>query len=519
MPGQSSDRIVAVTTTSRPDNDALAETIAAYRDGMGAAIIRVLSTAHGDDVAQAVAAALDTNRRASFLLRVRLGVAVEDAIALADYASIVEHHWDLFASRFAGDRDVLRRLRLIEDSSYDVRARMTDIAGLLEQVGASGPASEVRARRSAVVEASFESQQRATRAQLDEIRADQAALRQQLGLPEATEATTRERLEASIAELDQTQRDTEARLEERTQATAGRLTALEEAGASSAEPRRTPLDRVDSMNPYDAPWLRSYTVLVVAIVVALYVGFCSLGDTRAIVSSSVLGEAPTPVEETSSSVAWRVSGRGDRVASATLDDGRYLVTTRVEGNRRTHGSTNFVVVIAAEGGTELVVSTIASSWEGTSLVSVGGPWSDNPTSRPVAVEVVAAGEWTVEFSPAPQTAPAAEAHALSGRGQDVRFVTLRDGSYTVTAQVVHNGSPRDPEPFRIDISGARGNARIASDWAAVWGGSSLITVGDSISDDLASGIAAVEVRAAGEWRVEFSPVPPGDRPAQPARGR
>ncbi|MXW31470.1 MAG: accessory factor UbiK family protein [Chloroflexi bacterium] len=483
-----------MTAAGRLADDTLTAAITAYRGGMVAAIVRILSAAHGDDVAQAVATGLGTSRQAAFLLRVRLGAPVEDAVTPHDCASIVDHHWSLFAPHFAGDRDVLRRMRLIAEASAnevtatsaddlaaaDVAARLTDMADLLDQVGASAAASGVRDRSRALVQAS---------------------------------------VEASITELQQMQRCMQARAEEQVQATEARLSALEGSRASAVRPRRTPRGRVDPKGLFDSvPLLTSLAFLVTFAVAAAAIWWTIPGGlwvlSPAVDESSgplaalpAVDESSGPLAVTPSSVAWRVSGRGDAVQSATLGDGLYAVTVSVEDNRRSRRSANFIVVIAVEGGREWLANEIASSWEGTSLVMVGDPASDTPTSGAAMVEVQAAGEWTVEFSPAPGTAPAAEAHALSGHGQGVRFVTLGEGSYVVTAHVSGNGTPRDPERFTIRLSGTRGNEPMASGQAAVWGGSSLVTVGGSASDDLAPGIAAVEVRAAGEWTIEFSPAP------------
>ena len=241
-----------MTTADQPNRDALTAALDAYGDAMREFIARVLSAEHGEDplerfleprthLADVVAAALSDSDRDAFLERIQSGAAVEDAIEVADYPSIVESQWGLFRQHLSDDRGVITRMRrvaevhaAVEDpltgdlAEPDVAATMTEIADLLELIGEHDQANEIRAQLRALAprEAAGSEQddangdpetdqrpedqpteldpdpaQNAEPEQLDEVRLSHMVLRHEL----TTLESARERLEADIADLKQAQ--------------------------------------------------------------------------------------------------------------------------------------------------------------------------------------------------------------------------------------------------------------------------------------------------------------------------
>ncbi len=203
--------------------------------------------------------------------------------------------------------------------------------------------------------------------------------------------------------------------------------------------------------------------------------------------------------------AASVSGSGGDTRFVMLGEGRYVVTAAVDGNTRILRPTNFIVVISGGQGSAHIANEIAGSWTGSSLLRVGEALGDDLEPGMAAVEVRATGDWTISFEPRPAAAPPAEASALRGSGRDVRFVDLAVGRYVVTAGVEGNGARYGPRNFFVSISGDRRSAFIVRETVDSWEGSLLLRVGDADSDDLPPGLVAVEVRAEGEWTVEFEP--------------
>jgi hypothetical protein len=203
--------------------------------------------------------------------------------------------------------------------------------------------------------------------------------------------------------------------------------------------------------------------------------------------------------------AGAVSGGGRDTRFVMLGEGRYVVTAAVDGNSERSRPTNFIVAISGGRLSAHIANEIADSWTGSSLLRVGeAPGSDLAPGM-AAVEVRATGDWTISFEPRPAAAPPAEASALRGSGRDVRFVDLEEGRYVVTAGVEGNGARFGPGHFFVVIFGERRRAFIVNEAADSWEGSSLLRVGDTSSDDVPPGVAAVEVRASGDWTVEFEP--------------
>ena len=184
-----------------------------------------------------------------------------------------------------------------------------------------------------------------------------------------------------------------------------------------------------------------------------------------------------------------------------IRDGRYAVTASVDDNSSEYGSTNFIVRISGVSGSLVVANEIVSSWTGSSLLPVGDGLF-GLSSGVAAVEVVAAGDWAIEFQPAPVAPPSAEAGPLSGRGQDVLFVELGEGRYVVAASVDDNATEYGSTNFTVRISGVRGSELIANEIASSWMGSSLLTIGTGVLD-VQPGVAAIEVTATGDWTIEF----------------
>ena len=210
-----------------------------------------------------------------------------------------------------------------------------------------------------------------------------------------------------------------------------------------------------------------------------------------------------------------MSGSGRDVRFVHLREDVYAVTILVDDNRNARGrAANFVVAISGDRAREVVADETEASWAGSSLLAVGHASSDDLPPGEVAVEVAAAGEWSVVFEPASRVARPAAAAAVGGRGSDTRFVMLGEGHYVVTAAVDGNSSRFRPTNFIVVISGGRRSAHIANEIAGSWTGSSLLRVGEALGNDLAPGMAAVEVRAAGDWTISFEPRPAAAPPAE-----
>ena len=204
--------------------------------------------------------------------------------------------------------------------------------------------------------------------------------------------------------------------------------------------------------------------------------------------------------------AATVSGSGRDTRFVMLGEGRYVVTAAVDGNSWIFfRPTNFIVVIPGGQRRALIANEIAGSWTGSSLLRVGEALGDDLAPGMAAVQVSAAGDWTISSEPRPAAAPPAEATALRGSGRDVRFVDLEEGWYVVTAGVRGNGARYGPRSFFVSISGERRSAFIVRETVDSWEGSLLLRVGDAHSDDLPPGVVAVEVTASGEWTVAFEP--------------
>ena len=137
-----------MTTSTTPPRGVLASAIAAYRDGLQAMVLRTLTAAHGDAFADAVTAALSPQRRAALRLKVRLGRLDDGALRPDEFGPIIEHDWELFGPELGGDRDLVRRMDLVAEwwrevggpggsaiAASEVRARLTEIADLLERAG------------------------------------------------------------------------------------------------------------------------------------------------------------------------------------------------------------------------------------------------------------------------------------------------------------------------------------------------------------------------------------------------
>ena len=101
-------------------------------------------------------------------------------------------------------------------------------------------------------------------------------------------------------------------------------------------------------------------------------------------------EPPPPATPTPEPL--EVSGTGSSVLSATLNDGKYVVSISVTNNAGSYGATNFVVKF----GDDLVVNEIAESWSGTSTIDVGG--FRIPENRfPIEVDASPRAQWTIEI--------------------------------------------------------------------------------------------------------------------------
>ena len=216
-----------------------------------------------------------------------------------------------------------------------------------------------------------------------------------------------------------------------------------------------------------------------------------------------------------------MSGSGKDVQFVTLQEGSYQVAARVEGNRDRSGSAEFIVRLSSDTGSKTVINADATSWEGVALIRVGHAVFDNIAAGEIAVEVSAAGEWTVAFGPPPEAAPSATLDTLEGSGQGVQSITLTEGSYVVTSRVDGNRDQYGAENFIVRLTNDSGSELLANEIETSWEGAVLLRVGDGWYDDVAEGVAIIDVVAIGEWTIAFAPqpetAPPGD--SGPLRGQ
>ncbi len=184
-----------------------------------------------------------------------------------------------------------------------------------------------------------------------------------------------------------------------------------------------------------------------------------------------------------------VSGSGTDVRFVDLTEGQWVVEMTVSDNGRHEG-------IGIEVGDETVASASGDEWSGRSLVTVGDDEYGQipPGTTAVEVDVSTDASWSLKFVDPP--APSSPDEAISGQGQDVKFVDLTEGDWVVEITVSDN----DDSFFDVDIGGRS----VVFEFVESWTGKQLISVGDS-SGQIPPGNAAIEVKAAvdASWMLMF----------------
>ena len=210
-----------MTTSNRPNLDALSAALDIYRDAMRDVIVRVLSAAYGGDLAEVVTDALEERGRDDTVRRIEGGSRVEDSIDANDFSAIVGREWALFRQHFSNDTGVTTRMRLVGEArnhvahpprsdlaAHDVMARLSDMADLIERVGATPEADAVRALLSEVtVRVAADDEARAARSarerQLASTSEETGRRQQEEAARRKAERQRREERERQVAELRQ----------------------------------------------------------------------------------------------------------------------------------------------------------------------------------------------------------------------------------------------------------------------------------------------------------------------------
>lgn len=144
---------------------------------------------------------------------------------------------------------------------------------------------------------------------------------------------------------------------------------------------------------------------------------------------------------------------------------------------------------------------------GAVLLSSG---DDSPEVDVAALARAAARSAATSESATRATAPEpSPAQTLSGSGDAVRTVTLKEGRYRVTTEITGNRTSSGWEAtFSVLFKDREGfPALVANDAGIDWTGEALIAVGDGILE-MESGVLTVEVdvRGTAGWTVWIEPI-------------
>ena len=137
-----------MTVLDRPNREALSAALDIYRDAMREFIIRCLRRSRGVRVEDLIARSLNDRRAEEFRGNARQSGAVEAAIDINDFPSLVSRNWnDVFSREFNADRVVQNALWMISDARNKVahpaqqdieleysRSRLYDIADMLGRI-------------------------------------------------------------------------------------------------------------------------------------------------------------------------------------------------------------------------------------------------------------------------------------------------------------------------------------------------------------------------------------------------
>ena len=137
-----------MTTTHRPNREALSAALDIYRDAMRQFITQCLRRVRGARVEDLIARSLNDRRAEEFRGLVRQNTAVQDAIDINDFPTLVNRNWnETFSREFDGERVVQNLLWMISDARNKVahpaqqdieleysRSRLYDIADMLGRI-------------------------------------------------------------------------------------------------------------------------------------------------------------------------------------------------------------------------------------------------------------------------------------------------------------------------------------------------------------------------------------------------
>ena len=124
-----------------------------------------------------------------------------------------------------------------------------------------------------------------------------------------------------------------------------------------------------------------------AAAIAEYAAYCAEQ-----VAEAEAEDAPEPKP----SPGQEFSGQGQHIETLTLEPGRYIVTTKIEGNADSPRDGYVSIRIRDQTG----VAVYTSSWEGQTALTVGGLFGLEPGTFALEVELVdAAARWSVRIDP------------------------------------------------------------------------------------------------------------------------
>ncbi len=112
---------------------------------------------------------------------------------------------------------------------------------------------------------------------------------------------------------------------------------------------------------------------------------------------------------------------------------------------------------------------------------------------------------TIEVEPV--AASSANSSVLSARGRGDDYVSggyASEGNYRCVTSVSGNDNQYGPDNFAVVSYGSDGSYGDlhANEIESSWSGTSRLTVGDSLFDDVAAGTVYFEVTAVGSWSIE-----------------
>ena len=140
-----------------PNKAALEEALEIYLGSMREFIERCLGGGSGESAADAIEGALINWRKEPFRESLRNGTSVRGSIEFGDIRYLIDRRWSqTFSRQFASDLQTIRNELLLAnearnqtqraesdlDAEY-VRARLSDLAGMLERVGAADAAASL----------------------------------------------------------------------------------------------------------------------------------------------------------------------------------------------------------------------------------------------------------------------------------------------------------------------------------------------------------------------------------------